>query len=432
MNLQTIRERRATTIAAMRALTEAAGREDRDLSDDEKRAFDSHKATLGRLDGDLERATFLADAERSMAVDPKAPRRGNDGTFEEACGRFSVTRAIGGMIAPSEVDAGLEHEVSREIATRTGRKPQGIWIPHEIFREQRAVTTAGSGGNLVERVLRDDLFIDRLRQALTVQRLGATVLNDLVPGAPVDLPRLTGSAATYWVAEHSAITSSDHTYDKVSLAPKTVGALVEYSRRMLLNATPSVENVVRMDLTKAVATEIDAKAIAGDGTGNTPTGVLNVSGTNAVDHGATGGPPTWAKVLEFIESIDLDNALAGALGWLTNGKVVRKARSTPKVASTDSVMIMQEPGSLAGYPLLTSNAVPSNFTEGAGSNLSGAIFGNWADLLVGYWGALDIVPNPYSDTVYSKGGVLIIALQDVDVQVRHPESFSVAKDMSTT
>ena len=431
MNLQTIRERRATTIAAMRSITEAAGREDRDLSDDERRKFDEHKSAIARLDGELERATFLADAERSMAVDPRAPRRGNDGTFEGACRRFSVTRAIAGVIAPGEVDAGLEHEVSRELAQRSGRKPQGLWVPHEIFHEQRAVTTGGSGGNLVERVLRDDLFIDRLRQSLTVQRLGATVLNDLTPGSPVDLPRLTASATGYWVAEHSAVTGSDHTFDKVSLSPKTVGCMVEYSRRMLLNATPSVEQLVRADLAKKVAEEIDAKAIAGDGTGNTPTGVLNVSNTNAVDHGATGGAPTWAKVLEFVEAIDTDNALAGSLGWLTNPKVVRKMRSTARVASTDSVMIQQEPGSLAGYPLLSSNAVPSNYTETT-TNLSGMIFGNWSDLLLGYWGALDILPNPYHSSVYAAGGVLIIALQDVDVQVRHPESFAVAKDIVTT
>ena len=52
------------------------------------------------------------------------------------------------------------------------------------------------------------------------------------------------------------------TFDKVTLAPKTVGCLVEYSRRMLLNATPSVENVVRMDLTKKIAEATGGESIA--------------------------------------------------------------------------------------------------------------------------------------------------------------------------
>jgi hypothetical protein len=58
------------------------------------------------------------------------------------------------------------------------------------------------------------------------------------------------------------------------------------------------------------------------------------------------------------------------------------------------------------------------------------IFGNWRDLLVGYWGAVDVLVNPYETSVYKKGGVLINALQDVDVQVRHAESFCTAADIT--
>ncbi len=263
-----------------------------------------------------------------------------------------------------------------------------------------------------------------------VERAGATILNDL-SGSPIDIPRLTTSATTYWVAEHAAVTGSDHVFDKVTLQPKTVGALVEYSRRMLLNATPSVEALIRSDLARKVAEEIDSKALAGDGTSNTPTGVLNVAGTTAVDHGGSGGPPTWAKVLEFIRAVQVANADGGSSAFITNPKVVSKMRSTVRVATTDSVMIQEDPNSLAGFPLFATNNVPSNYTETT-ANLSGMAFGNWSDLLVGYWSALDVVVNPYSDTVYAKGGVLVIGLQDVDVQVRHPESFAVAKDINTT
>lgn len=430
MNIQTIRERRARVISDMRGLAETASREERDLNDAETTRFDELKGSLGTLDKDLERAEFLAEAERSMATDPRSPRRGNDGSFEATCRRFSLARALAHMIAPSEADAGLELEVSREIAQRSGRKPEGLWVPHAIF-EERAVTSGGSGGNLVANPLRDDLFIDRLRQSLTVERMGATILADLAPGAPVDIPRLTGSATAYWVAEHGAITGSDHTFDQVTLTPKTVGCLVEYSRRMLLNATPSVEALIRKDLAAQVAEAIDGKAIAGDGTSNTPTGVLNTSSVSTVDHGATGGAPTWAKVLEFVEAIELENAAAGKLAFVTNAKVVRKMRSTVRVSSTDSRMIMEAANLLADYPLFASNAVPSSYAETT-TNLSGMAFGNWADLLVGYWGALDVLVNPYADSVYAKGGVLVTALQDVDVQVRRPKSFAVAKDIATT
>ncbi len=134
---------------------------------------------------------------------------------------------------------------------------------------------------------------------------------------------------------------------------------------MLINAVSAVEALVRRDLANVLATEIDNQAINGDGTSeNKPTGVLNTSGTTAISHGTDGGAPTWDKVLEFVSSISDDNALMGSLGWLTSPSVVKKMRSTVRVASTDSRMIMEEPGQLAGYASRQSTHVPDNLTEG--------------------------------------------------------------------
>ena len=429
MNIQAIREKRSNTVAAMRSLTELVEKETRDFNDEESSKFDSLKGDLKRLDGQLERAEVIADAERSMATDPNQPRRGNDGSFEDACRSFSVTKAIAQQLAPSEVDAGRELEISQELARRSGQSPSGILVPHEVFLEKRDVLTSGSGGNLVPEQHRADLMIDRLRASLQVQSLGATVLNGLVGNQ--DIPRLTGSATTYWVAEHGDITESDHTFDNVTMDPKTVGAEVEYSRRMLINAVPAVEQLVRSDLARQLATAIDHAAINADGTGNMPTGVLSTSGIGSVAMGTDGGVPTWEKVLDLINELATDNALMGNLGFLTNNDVVKKMRGTVRVASTDSRFIMDNPSELAGYTLAQSTQVPNNGTKGSGTDLSTLIFGNWSDLLIGYWSAVDILVNPYHSDVYSKGGVKINALQDCDIAVRHPESFAAITGLVT-
>lgn len=424
MNIQAIREQRSTVVTEMRALTQMAEQESRDLTDEESGKFDGLRGQLTSLDSKLERAQVIADAERSMAIDPDQPRRGNDGDFDTACRNFSVTKAIAQQLAPSEVDAGRELEISQELARRSGSSPSGILVPHQVFLEKRDVLTSGSGGSLVPEQHRADLMIDRLRASLQVQGLGATMLNGLV--GTQDIPRLTGSATGYWVAEHGAVTGSDHTYDDVNLAPKTVGAEVEYSRRMLINAVPSVEQLVRSDLANVLATAIDHAAINADGTGNTPNGILNTSGINSVTFG---GAPSWDKVLEFISLVGADNALMGSLGWLTNPHAVKTLRSTVKVASTDSVMLMESAADLAGYPLRQSTNVPGDPTSSPLVD-STVIFGNWSDLLIGYWSSVDILVNPYHSDVYSKGGVKINALQDCDIAVRHPESFAAATDMT--
>ena len=80
---------------------------------------------------------------------------------------------------------------------------------------------------------------------------------------------------------------------------------------------------------------------------------------------------------------------------------------------------------------MVSNQVPSNLVKGtSGAICSAAIFGNWADLLIGMWGGLDLQVNPFS--LDTKGAVRIVAFQDIDIAVRHVESFSAIQDALTT
>jgi hypothetical protein len=65
------------------------------------------------------------------------------------------------------------------------------------------------------------MFIDRLRSALVSEKLGATVIPDLV--GTIDIPRQTGSSTAQWVGEDGSLTETDATFDDVNLAPKTVG-----------------------------------------------------------------------------------------------------------------------------------------------------------------------------------------------------------------
>jgi HK97 family phage major capsid protein len=432
MKLHELQEARANAVVAMRALSDLAETEKRDLTADEDKKFGDLKKEIGDLDKKIGRAQTLADAERSAPAIVHGKL--GDGAFEERARDFSVVKAIRAAlprdIGGGDVDAGFEREISQEVARRSGRTFQGIAVPDQVFlQEKRTLLVGSSAADLVPNTHRADLFIDRLRTAIVMQRLGATVLDGLI--GTVDIPRQTGSSTAQWVAEDGSLTETDATFDDVTLAPKTVGAMTSYSRRTLLNASPSVEQIVRNDLALIIAGAIDEKAIAGDGTGNTPTGILSTSGIGDVAIGTNGGPPTWQAVLDLIAALEIDNAEGRA--FLTNPKVVKKARGTVKVASTDSVMIQESPNELAGYPLASTNAVPSNLDKGTSTDVCSAlIFGNFSDLLIGYWSGVDILVNPYETTAYAKGRVLVRAMRDCDVQVRHAESFAAIKDITTT
>jgi HK97 family phage major capsid protein len=419
-----LQESRAATVIAMRSLADTAETEKRDLTTDEEKKFGELKTALADFDKRISRATAVAEAERSAPAVLHGPR--GDGDFETRAREFSVVKAIRATLGRDlggDVDAGFEREISQEVARRSGRAVSGIAIPDQVFLAERRTLLAGStAGDLIPNVHRADLWIDRLRASLVVEKLGATVLNDLV--GTVDIPRQTGSSVAQWVAEDGALTETDPTFDDVTLAPKTVGAMTSYSRRTLISASPSIEMIVRNDLTAIIARAIDIAALTGPGTGNMPRGITATPGVTEI---ALAGAASWEEVLSFVAAVESNDALTGSLGWALNPFVVKKLRATPKVASTDSVMLMEEPGSLAGYPAVVTSALAGDTSPPVAGTV---IFGAFDALLVGYWTGIDLLVNPYSDTAYARGRVMVRAMRDCDVQVRHPQSFAFADDMT--
>ncbi|MCW5692936.1 MAG: phage major capsid protein [Pseudolabrys sp.] len=434
MKLHELQEARANAVVAMRALSDLAETEKRDLTSDEDKKFGDLKKEIGDLDKKIGRAQTLADAERSAPA--VVHGKLGDGAFEERARDFSVVKAIRASLprdlGGGDVDAGFEREISAEVARRSGRAFQGIAVPDQVFlQEKRTLLVGSSAADLVPNVHRADLFIDRLRSQLATERLGATVLDGLI--GTVDIPRQTGSSTAQWVGEDGSLTETDAAFDDVTLAPKTVGAMTSYSRRTLLNASPSIEQIVRNDLAAIIARAIDNKAMLGDASNNTPRGIVHTSGVTEI---ATGGEPTWDKMLEFIASVEAEDANMGSLGWALNAWAVKKLRSTTKVTADGSAgFLMDAPGQLAGYAAAVTSALPGALTDGGspGSPIPATlIYGDWSSLLIGYWSGVDILLNPYETTAYAKGRVLVRAMRDVDVQVRHPESFAFADDMAVT
>ena len=62
--------------------------------------------------------------------------------------------------------------------------------------------------------------------------------------------------------------------------------------------------------------------------------------------------------------------------------------------------------------------------------ISAMIFGNFNDLVVGEWGSLDVIFDPYTNS--TTGAMRITVFLDIDVAVRHAESFAAIQDMVTT
>lgn len=423
MTLKELLERRSRVIADMRGITEKPEGQGGDLSEDQARRFDELRGDLAKTEKDIERAQALDEAERRMQGQPVTGS--GDNRFDDECRSFSLLRAVASQVPDmaGKVDFGREREVSQELARRAGTAPKGLLVPLAVF-EQRVMTSGGTaaGSNLIATDHNGQAYIDRLRAALRVRQMGATVLNGLVGN--VDIPRLKDSAVSGWIAENQALTASDMKFDKTALSPKHVGALTEFSRNMLLQTSPDVETLVRNDFAAILAEAVDAAAIQGGGT-NEPTGILGTNGISVVPVGTNGGALTYDLMADLVGEVDDANVQA-ATGFLTNSTVKRAASKLKdgqaRPYGLDTVF--------QSLPRAFSNVVPSDLTKGTGTGLSAILYGNWADLLIGYWSAFDLLVNPYESSAYAKGNVQVRALLTCDIALRHAESFAVAKDVA--
>lgn len=297
------------------------------------------------------------------------------------------------------------------------------------------VTTATAGGNLVATELLGSDFISLLRNAMVLDRLGVRFLRDL--NGNVAIPRQSGAGTGYWVAENTAITSETaQTIDQVTLTPKTVGAYTDYSRRLLMQSSIDVEAFVRADLAAILGLMIQLAAINGSGSSNQPTGILNTSGIGAVAGGTNGAAPTYDLMVDLESAVANANADAGTLAFLTNTKVRGKLRKTQEFASTNGKAVwtsgaQRGVGDVLGYDSIVTNSVPSDLTKGSASGVCSAIaFGDWSQLMIGMWGGLDLMLDPYTGA--TAGTRRVVGLQDVDVACRQPSAFAAMKDALTT
>ncbi|MDD5247822.1 MAG: phage major capsid protein [Rhodocyclaceae bacterium] len=357
--------------------------------------------------------------------------------------RYSMLRAINAIVRNDWKEAGFELEVSNDIGKRMGKSSQGFFMPTNIPFAQRAsyaVGTAGAGttgGTMVATNLLAGAFIEVLRNKARVLQLGATILSGLVGN--VDIPRQTGASSTYWVGEAGGLTESEATFDKVSLAYKTIGTYSAVTRQMLMQGTPDVEMLARADLIKQIALGIDAAALYGLGSSNQPRGIANTSNIGSVVGGTDGAAITIDHMIALETALTSANVDEENLAYLANAKTVGALKTlkstTGQYLWTNSPLGQRSgtPGEINGYAVARSNQCRSTLTKGgSGAVCSEIYFGNWAELLIGEWGVLEIVPNPYDSTLFPQGGVLLRAMQSLDIGVRHAASFAMMSDAKTS
>ena len=353
------------------------------------------------------------------------------GLTDQEVRQYSFLRLFRALANPQDVGlqraAAFEFECATAAAQRAGRTPKGVLIPSDVLVRAINTGTGGAaagdtGGYLVATNLLSQSFVELLRNRTTALRLG-TAMGGLVGN--IDIPTQAGGATGYWIGEDDEATLSAIEFDQIGLRPKTVAGMTEITRRMLMQSSLDVEALARRDLATALALAIDNAAYYGSGSDHQPLGITRVDGINVVDFGTDGGGagtgqmPSYADFVAMETEISADNADVDNMAYVFNARMRGHCKTTPKFsAGTDQGVIWESGGTVNGYGAEITNQIANG----------DAVFGNFADLIIGMWGGLDVTVDPFTHS--ARGRIRIVMMQDVDMMARRVQSFCLGRDLT--
>ena len=383
---------------------------------EDKARFDSKHAEAKAISEDIERLSLQANQERCFAAKQELEIPQKD------MQRYSLHKAICQMADDKRLD-GIEKEVNDEIAHKTGTRAKGFYFPSTLRND---TLTTGTG-TIQTDVLAGD-FIDLVRAKTLANQLGVQYISGLV--GPCALPKQSVGSTAYWVdpSTGNAITISAATTTSVPLSASTCGAYTELPRSFLNQSSLNAELWTRTELATTVAVETDRVIFNGSGSGAEPEGLLQNSAISVVALGVSGDAPTYAKIVEMESVVGTNNFDSNTMAYVTTPAGKGKLKTTAKASGHP--VYLWENGEVNGYRAFATNQVPSNLTKGYGTSLSAVLYGDFSQVVVGQWGAVDVIVNPWiKDTA---GVVRVTCLTDMDVAIRNTGAFAKIADMVTT
>ena len=336
--------------------------------------------------------------------------------------RFSISKFIRQAMPGATMD-GIEAEMAqegkREFQDCIKGSAEGVFLPSSFLRTYYYTNASEDnyGKAFVEETALS--YEGKLRGAMLGERLGVRYINGLQGNVAI----VTGGADASWVAEEAAASKQKPAYTKAVLSPKRLQVLQGITYDLLHQTTKDVDRLIMEDMVKAHAAALDAAIFAGSGSSGQPTGVRNNAGINTIYAGASssaGAAASYAKFVQMETEVGIDNGLLDNLAYVSNAKVQGALKTIPQIEGYPFYLMNE--GRVNGYPFHMTNALPSNETVGSSEGVcSSALFGPWSEVLVGGWGGLQFIIDPY--TAKQNGVLEISAMAYHDVLVRHPEAF---------
>lgn len=346
-------------------IVELAKTEVRDLTEDEQKEIDEAKEDIEQKKQEIK---ALQDE-----MDNQVPKEEEEKENEKEENKRNINKSnIRNM-----KNVSLVKEIREAIAEN---KKSVI-----VNAETRAMVVQGENG-VHDQVVETEItgILEPLYANSVLTALGARWYTGL-PMGDVQIP-VMGKGNVGWEGEIDEAQATGNTFTTVKLQPKRLSAYVDISKQLLAQDTIGVETAIRRDLVNALNDKLEA-TLLGDAQGTTekPAGLFyGQTPTKIAD---------FEDVCEFEATVEEANVF-GSMQYVMSPAA--KAKFRAMIKGTNATGMVYEAGEMDGITThVTTNVAKGDF-----------IYGNFSNLVVGSWGNIEIVVDPYTQA--TKGCVRLV------------------------
>lgn len=352
-------------------IVELAKTEIRDLSEDEQKEIDDlkqeiedKKEEIKELQDELDKQVPKEDEEETKACDDEEKEEDK--------------RNLNKYISRNKMK---KLSLVKEIRNAMTENKKSVIVNAET----RAITVQGGEG-VHDEVIETEIegILEPLYANSVLSKLGARWYTGL-PMGDVQIP-VMGKGNVGWEGEIDEASSTGNTFAAVKLTPKRLSAYIDLSKQLLVQDTIGVEQAIRRDLVNALNDKLEA-TLFGDAAGSTeqPAGLFYNQTPDVI--------ADFEDLCDFEASVE-ENNVYGDMKYVLSPAA--KAKFRCMIKGTNNTGMVYEAGEMDGIDThVTTNVDKGDF-----------IYGNFNNLVVGSWGAIEITIDPYTQA--TKGCVRLI------------------------
>lgn len=305
---------------------------------------------------------------KTIAISKTSGKKDNEETLNRS---FSLLKAVSDLANERQL-SGAEAEMVAEGKKEfrgLGGSTGNLVLPYHYAQKRANVNENGTAGVDVLG------FAEALQASSIARQLGVSFFNLTADGKFV----IQSPTTVTWEGEVDTNADGGVALSTASITPKRLATKVLLSRQLIAQHNLSVENAFIQDIGRAVAAELDYS-------------MFNSAGgfTEHAGNGVTGQSNSSVSSLmgAMVEKLMMANVN------LSNAKFAASAGLFAEIAAATQVSAVTPllSGNRAyGYEVLFTSQIADN-----GSAQEQIYFADWSSFIIGQWGGLDILVDPYS------------------------------------